>query len=1179
MTRTSMLANEVRPRRGYLRAANLEAHAGQAEHYIPTSRALEVLRRLVHSMDDATAGRAWSLTGPYGAGKSSFALFLRTLLGPAGARREAAEQSLREADEALAEALVRSRDNMGAASGFVLATVTCQQEALADSLIRALETGASACWPTGAPPAVDLAVRSAHASKSARSIAAAARAIAEFTPVLLILDEFGKTLEHFAERAGSGGEQAADLFVLQELAEQSMGQSASRVFTFTLQHLAFDDYVRQASAQQRREWGKVQGRFEDVSFLESAEQSLRLVAGALDSDGMSSSLRTRRESWAEAAFTTAREVGVANHLPGAGATVMQCYPLHPVALLALPELCGQLGQHGRTLFTFLASAEPGSLRSFLERTPVPETNDTLPCISLSDLFDFFAGSGHAMALSIGGARWREIHERVREAATLNALDQAVLKTVGLLNLMNNTAGLRASSDLVTFALSDPAKQADLRWRARLEDLEGRGFLTYRSFADEYRLWQGSDVDLRGRVADAREQLKTTSAAELLVRLRSDSPVIAARHSQHVGMLRYFAVTYTDDGSRAIPALPANDPADGSAVYHLGAPESAAKMKAGPDLRPALVVTSEHAHRVRDAAVEVAAALAVLDQQEVIDDRVARRELQDRVADARNRLNQTLADAYQPGRDGVEFRRITAEGIGEPLPCVRGLSRLLSDVCDSAYDQSPQIANEMLARRDLTSQGAKARRELIEAMIDRPTDEHLGIQGYGPERAMYEAVLKHTGLHQKRGSEWAFGKPGSTGSLQPAWGCIAQFIHAASDVPSSLDRLYELLTSPPIGLKQGPIPVLLVAYLLQRSDDVAIYEDGTFQPNLTAELVERLVKAPHRFALKSFSTGGNRLQILEAVSKATAALGTGGLRPLTQSRLRNETVLAVAAPLLNLVRSLPTYTRRTSRLSEQALAVRAALLEAREPDRLLLIDLPAACGFPDLSSSVPSSEQIAAFSAVLLSSLEQLRDAVDAQLMEVRDLLAQAFDRPADLPSLRKTIRTRAELLDGKILDPKLRAFVFTAADESSDDAGWLGRLALTLLGKAVELWHDEDRGRLPSVLAETVTAFQRVEAIHFDVKARSLEGPFSARRLSYTTPEGEEASRVVYYDDRVADALEGFVERVLAEAEALVGGPHGRDGLTALLVENILRSTGVERIKSNFDGIGSTEERKASGDN
>lgn len=1178
MTAAATLGTQVQPKDRYLRAANLEAHQKQAAHYIPTSRALEVLRRLAYSVGDPAAGRSWSLTGPYGAGKSSFALFLRMLLGPAGPRRDEAERALRDADEALCHTLVAARDQVGH-GGFVLATTTCQQEPLADSLLRALVRGAEAHWPTRKPAAISEAIRSAHASKTARGIAAAFRTVAAAAPVLLILDEFGKTLEHFADRAMSQVDTSADLFVLQELAEQATGEKASPVFTFTLQHLAFDDYVRQASAQQRREWGKVQGRFEDVSFLESAEQSLRLVAGALDDSAITPPFAKRRQAWAKSAFATAREVGIANHLPGGVDTVMHCYPFHPVALLALPELCGQLGQHGRTLFTFLASAEPGTARTFLESTRVPEASEPLPALTLSNLFDFFAGAGQAMALSIGGSRWREIHERVREAVTLDEQDLAVLKTVGLLNLMSNALGLRASSELVTFALSDPAGPADPVWRGRLEDLESRGFLTFRSFADEYRLWQGSDVDLRGRVADAREQLRATNAAELLVRLHSDTPIIAARHSQHVGMLRYFAVTYTDDGSRTVPNLPKEDPADGSVVYHLGSTESALQLSIGSDPRPTVLVTSSRARRVRDAAIEVAAALAVLDQQEVIDDRVARRELQDRVADARNRLAQVLADAFRPGAEGVEFRPVSATGIKDPLPCPQGLSRLLSDVCDQAYFQSPQIPNEMLGRRDLTSQGAKARRVLIEAMIDHPNEERLGLTGFGPERAMYEAVLRHTGLHSQHGGAWAFGKPGPRGDLQPAWGSIAQFIDAASDAPATVNALFRRLMAPPIGLKEGPIPVLLVAYLLQRNDDVAIYEDGTFQPNLSADLVERMVKAPQRFALKSFSTRGNRVQILAAVSKAAASLGIGGLRPMSQTRLRNETVLAVAAPFLNLVRGLPAYTRKTSNLSPKALAVRAALLNAREPDRLLLVDLPAACGFSEKDWRNPSTAVVADFTKVLQESLEELRGAVDCQLLEICNLLAEAFDRPADLPSLRHTVSARADLLDGKVLDPRLQAFIFTAADDGADDRGWLGRIGLSLIGKAVELWHDEDRIRFRPLLAETVAAFHRVEAIHFDAKARSFEGSFSARRLTFTTPEGIETSRVVYYDDAAADALAGLIDDVLARAEKLVGGPHGRDGLTALLVERVLRGAREQQIGLDDGASETTKKRKANGGN
>lgn len=1154
MTTLTTLASQVRPRDRYLRAANLESHQEQAEHYIPTSRALEVLRRLVHSMEDPTIGRSWSLTGPYGAGKSSFALFLRTLLGPAGERRDVAERALGDADEPLLRELIAARTAHGAADGFVLATTTCQQEPVADSLLRALVLGTEARWPRRKPAAVADAIRSAHAGRNARAIAAAARKISEVAPVLLILDEFGKTLEHFSARASEGADVAADLFVLQELAEQSTGEKASALFTFTLQHLAFDDYVRQASAQQRREWGKVQGRFEDVSFLESAEQSLRLVSGALDDSAVTPAFAKRRQKWAKASFASAREVGIANHLPGGVDTVVHCYPLHPVALLALPELCGQLGQHGRTLFSFLASGEPGTARSFLEGTPLPKGQQKLPTIALSNLFDFFAGSGQAMALSIGGSRWREIHERVREAANLDDDDLAVLKTVGLLNLMGNAVGLRASADLVCFALSDPTLPADPGWRTRLEDLEGRGFLTFRSFADEYRLWQGSDVDLRGRVSDAREQLRSTNAAELLVRLYSDNPIIAARHSQEVGMLRYFAVSYSDDGSKTTPSLPQNDPADGLVVYHLGSPDGATKLGVSSDRRPTVLVTSERSGRVRDAAIEVAAALAVLDHQEVMEDRVARRELQDRVADARNRLSQALADTFRPGADGVAFRVLDGKRWSDPVAGSKGLSRLLSDVCDSAYDQSPHIRNEMLGRRDLTSQGAKARRELIEAMIEHPTEERLGLVGFGPERAMYEAVLRHTGLHAKREDGWAFGAPQKGGSLRHVWGALTQFINAATDEPVTVDRLYERLMAPPIGLKEGPIPVLLVAHLLQRNDDVAIYEEGSFQPSLTADLVERLVKAPQRFALKSFAETGSRAEILAAIAKVTAGLGVGGLRATTQAGLRNETVLAVAAPLLNLVRGMNLYTRKTTHLSDPAQAVRDLLLNAREPDQLLLVDLPAACGFAGSSWTNPSATTIRKFANSLTAVLHELQGAYQEQLLEVMRWLAVAFHEPVDLKTLRRSLAARAEQIDDKVIDPKLKTFIFNVTDETTDGEGWLGRIGLAVTGKSVELWLDDDRRQFERLLTETAAAFQRVEALHADLRARTFEGGFTARRITYTTPEGEEAIRVVYYDDDSVGPLRHLVDKILKDAEELAGGPQGRDGLMAMLLEQVLRA-------------------------
>ena len=90
------------------------------------------------------------------------------------------------------------------------------------------------------------------------------------TPVLLLIDEFGKNLEEAAESA------LADPFILQELAEAGSGDGKP-IFLITLQHLSFEDYFAATGENTRKEWEKIQGRFDDISFIESSSETRKLL--------------------------------------------------------------------------------------------------------------------------------------------------------------------------------------------------------------------------------------------------------------------------------------------------------------------------------------------------------------------------------------------------------------------------------------------------------------------------------------------------------------------------------------------------------------------------------------------------------------------------------------------------------------------------------------------------------------------------------------------------------------------------------------------------------------------------------------------------------------------------------------------------------------------------------------
>src|SRR5690606_21230321 len=84
----------------------------------------------------------------------------------------------------------------------------------------------------------------------------------------------------------------------------------------------------------------------------------------------------------------------------------------------------------------------------------------------------------------------------------------------------------------------------------------------------------------------------------------------------------------------------------------------------------------------------------------------------------------------------------------PVASARQIDELLSEAADATYPQAPRVWNELIVRRQLSSAAAKARRNLVEAMLTRASEEGLGLVGYPPERAIYESVLRAGGLHRR-----------------------------------------------------------------------------------------------------------------------------------------------------------------------------------------------------------------------------------------------------------------------------------------------------------------------------------------------------------------------------------------------------------------------------------------------
>lgn len=364
----------------------------------------------------------------------------------------------------------------------------------------------------------------------------------------------------------------------------------------------------------------------------------------------------------------------------------------------------------------------------------------------------------------------------------------------------------------------------------------------------YRIWHGPDVDIRQALDAAGHQIRDKPLAEILSAVDDPQPMVAARHSAQRDTLRVFARRYVASAEEVEVAGPFSSH-DGEVLLVADADGSPPRVsQSGPAPKPVVAALPKDLSDLETAAREIYALSIALQNLTVQEDRVARLQLEERLMRARVVLENVLIASF--GADSCRWTLLQGGGTEEvELAPGRG-SAALSDAADFAYSDTPLLQNEMLNSNSLTSNGKRARKMLMEAMVKHGDREDLGFSGFGPEVAMYRACLKSTGLH-RRGPDRTLGfRQPTEESWQPAWKLLVDQFERAVNERVNLKDVHAVLRSPPVGMKAGAVPVFIIAGLIVFRDEIAIYEYGVFRPSLTPDLPERMAHHPGHFTISS-----------------------------------------------------------------------------------------------------------------------------------------------------------------------------------------------------------------------------------------------------------------------------------------------------------------------------------------
>jgi hypothetical protein len=1028
----------VRPRFGrstHLERDFVQANADKTYHLTPS--VFEVLKAIAHAWEAPTE-RAMTLVGPYGAGKSALGVFLARLVED---NRSAAAALLKAHDAPLAKSLCVPGRTL------LPVLVVGSRAPIAPALMRALENALQERDPKALA-----ALKNRHDAMF-KSLSPAPREVADLfalaaqecerAGVLLLVDELGKFLEYAA-----GHPKDSDIFVLQELAEAAARSGTAPLFMLTALHQSAEAYAQKMGRAQQVEWAKVAERFRQVTLFPSDVERMDMVGYALEHspqlslNGHHATLTQQCRPFAP--------VGLEGRFD---AMASAAYPLHPLTLLALPPLFRRAGQSHRSLFNFLAGEESHALGRFLRENTFDAKRP--PLFTLPALFDYAAetllsgwnGAGPGNLVRA----WAEAVEAVERAENLvpeiSPLGCNALKCIGLLSWLRDSK-LMASPEVLRLALDASESSVHMA----LMELQERKLVVWSRARGSYRLWEGGDVDVEAEMSLARAALP----ADMVIPAASDPDLcplprlIARRHSFETGTLRSVKVLACRADQLDATRKAAAD--ELSVVLALTTNEDEAETLAAlaaqmnePHL---LIGIATETDALREAALDVAAAGHVATHvTSLAGDRAGRRELELRRAEAESLFRaewERLFGVTSGGTARVAKEDTTAwlhAGNSVRFSSAREFSAFLSEMADQTYHATPILRNELINRRTLSSAGAAARRSLIAAMLANPADERLGLRGFPPELSMYECVLRATGLHQQQEGAWTFIEPGQNdpAKLGTVWQKFEELIFTPQPQERPVGEIFRILQSPPFGLSEGVLPVLLCAFLRVHERETTLYKEGSFLPEPKLADWEVLLRRPDLFAVAGSRVTGTRAAVVERLSRSMNS---------------EASVVPIVRQLLKMTKTLPEHAWKTRRLPAEVLRLREAFERSRSPEKLLFADLPLALGLPPLDAEEAEPSMVDSFFEALNTAFFAWNRALPEVVATARDGLLQSCGLPPGEEGW-KELQARGAGMQGTTAHPLLVPLLNRLGGGAGDESTLEGVLSV-IAHRPPRSWSDAD---------------------------------------------------------------------------------------------------------------------------
>lgn len=1124
------------------------------ERVIFHGTAYNSLKTIVNSFYQNTQS-AFTLTGSYGTGKSTLAAILSGLLHSNDEIRTAARKLVNDSD------LLKKIDSTFKVSSDkpwliikAVGGVTSPVELFYKSILKAIQD--ANLMDLFEDDLFFLPEQIDSDSQLIEWIDEVFRALdGKISGSLFILDEMGKLLDHIARNNG-------DLHLFQDLSERINRLSTKQCpFIFLgILHQSFADYARGMSHHIALEWTKIQGRYVDISYRISLDESVALISKTIKTkEAQIPTTITTLNNALVGKVTSSIKSRLTENSPRLNIYLQEALPLHPLTTVLLGIIAkSSFSQNERSIFSFLLSVEPFSFRKFLESEV-----DLNATYTIVDLWDYLSQNlQHQILSSKEGHLWAI----VEEALTLLSKnlskyhDQSgdsveiyfnVVKTIAMLNIFGKSLGIYPSTDLIAHAL--PSSSENLKiLSACLKDLEDWGLITYWNRTKSYEVVETSELNIQQLLQEKLETLSNQQNYFEHINYKGNS-VLAKRHYHEKGVMRWMDQHLVNDLAGLERLINKSEFIKSKAFAHFvlmtdQALNSTKLVELSKQHSRLVIAKLDKINELLSWSKEIYALNEIFRElPKLMMDTVAKKEYEQRL----NYAYQQIDDLFRQSFELVDwyFNGVLLAG--------DSLSMIVSDLADQIYEACPKILNELVVRHDVSSSAAAGRKKLMEKMLENADQENLGIDKFPPEKAIYLSCIKQLGLHQyhEETDTWVFYFPKIDNTTQVENKNLEHvsklfergyqvFTDNKSLVP--LTELYKVWSDSPFGIPQGLLPIFALTLLLAKETSLAFYDKDVTQEfkfisEIDDEYINKLIKRPHEIAVKYIKEPAEKNRFINLIANS--------IKDIFEKNIE-ATPLAVARFLVSYTvkqSSWAKFSKDTEYFDEKVQLLRSFLVKADDPYKLLFEDL-----YDALEVATRNDDLILADLSNLLGSF-----------MAAKPNLLKNFEGRLrkELGNITSEIIQEADAVSKFAADWKMKKFAEHLSRSSNESTQWLSNL-ITLLGQIPEKdWTDDSLKKAFEALPGYVQRFKQLSFFARNAeKSEKISSDKRSLAVIINTDQGlEEYNRDVIVDPTIGSDLKKLQKELLKKVNTFDLSDDAKAMVLYELLKDYLHPIGEEK--------------------